>query len=348
MVPEVISHGFTQTLKLQTLWRFSHLHYKPLCSTAVNHHNFVMSHLQVIETIKKRPRKGSCYVLANYFWTVWQLCKVLRNVFILFFSHSFTSTLSHIASEYSEKSPGTSALFLFLFMSLYQTYITILERTWQMRGSYMIPQPYHTYCLYFCMISLLESESDIAQSCLTLCDPMDCSLPGFSVHGIFQARVLEWAAISFSRGSSWPRDGTWVSCIGDIWATRETLYIKSLYIITALAQSQTECSYVYFWPLYWTLHYMDVLNCIIFIIGLLRWFGDWRTCLQCRRHQRYRLDSWVRKFPPEEDTAACSSILAWRIPWTEKPGRLQSTGLKASDMTLWSYWAQHCTAHIHD
>ena len=42
----------------------------------------------------------------------------------------------------------------------------------------------------------------VGQSCLTLCDPMDCSLPGFSVHGIFQARVLEWVAISFARGSS--------------------------------------------------------------------------------------------------------------------------------------------------
>ena len=55
--------------------------------------------------------------------------------------------------------------------------------------------------------------SEVAQSCPTLCDPMDCSLPGFSVHGIFQARVLEWVAISFSRGYSWPRDWTQVSCI---------------------------------------------------------------------------------------------------------------------------------------
>ena len=47
----------------------------------------------------------------------------------------------------------------------------------------------------------------------TLCDPMDCSLSGFSVHGIFQARVLEWIAISFSRGSSRPRNRTWVSHI---------------------------------------------------------------------------------------------------------------------------------------
>ena len=58
-----------------------------------------------------------------------------------------------------------------------------------------------------------ESESEVAQSCLTLYDPMDCSLPGSSVHGILQARVLEWVAISFSRGSSWPRVWTRVSCI---------------------------------------------------------------------------------------------------------------------------------------
>ena len=58
-----------------------------------------------------------------------------------------------------------------------------------------------------------QPEPEVAQSCPTLCDPMDYSLPGFSVHGIFQARVLEWGAISFSRGSSRPRDWTQVSCI---------------------------------------------------------------------------------------------------------------------------------------
>ena len=56
---------------------------------------------------------------------------------------------------------------------------------------------------------------------------MDCSPPGSSVHGILQARILEWVAIPFSRGYSQPRDQTWVSCIADrfftIWATRETL-----------------------------------------------------------------------------------------------------------------------------
>ena len=65
--------------------------------------------------------------------------------------------------------------------------------------------------LRLCAFNAGESESEVAQSCSTLCDPMGCSLPGSSVHGIFQAIVLEWIAISFSRGSSQPRDRTRVS-----------------------------------------------------------------------------------------------------------------------------------------
>ena len=63
----------------------------------------------------------------------------------------------------------------------------------------------------------------VAQLCPTLCNPMDCSLPGSSIHGISQARILQWVAISFSRGSSQPRDQTRVSCIVGrfftVWAT---------------------------------------------------------------------------------------------------------------------------------
>ena len=81
--------------------------------------------------------------------------------------------------------------------------------------------------------SLLCKWSEVAQSCPTLWDPMDCSLPGSSVHGIFQAIVLEWNAISFSSGSSQPRDWTWVSRIVDrrftIWATREVLLLCEQY-----------------------------------------------------------------------------------------------------------------------
>ena len=70
-------------------------------------------------------------------------------------------------------------------------------------------------------------ESEVIQSCLTLCDTMDCSPPGSSVHGIFQARILEWVAIAFSRGYSRSRDQTQVSYIAGrhftFWATREAL-----------------------------------------------------------------------------------------------------------------------------
>ena len=53
-------------------------------------------------------------------------------------------------------------------------------------------------CHFLLQCMEVKSEREIAQSCLTLCDPMDCSLPGSSVDGIFQARVLEWGAIAFS------------------------------------------------------------------------------------------------------------------------------------------------------
>ena len=56
----------------------------------------------------------------------------------------------------------------------------------------------------------------VAQSCLTLCDPMDCSLPSFCVHEISQARILEWVAIPFSRVSSQSRDQTHISCVSCI------------------------------------------------------------------------------------------------------------------------------------
>ena len=65
----------------------------------------------------------------------------------------------------------------------------------------------------------------VAQSCPGLCNPMDCSLPGFSIHGVFQARTLECVAISFSGWSSRPNNWTWVSYIDSrfftVWATRE-------------------------------------------------------------------------------------------------------------------------------
>ena len=68
--------------------------------------------------------------------------------------------------------------------------------------------------------------SEVAQLCPTLCDPKDCSLPGSSVHGILQARILEWVAISLSRGSSPPRDRTQVSHIA---GRRFNLWTKGVF-----------------------------------------------------------------------------------------------------------------------
>ena len=75
----------------------------------------------------------------------------------------------------------------------------------------------------------------VTQLFLTLCNPVDCSPPGFSVHGILQARILEWIAISSSRGSSWPRDETRVSCTANgfftTWTTREApLQVKFILV----------------------------------------------------------------------------------------------------------------------
>ena len=80
-----------------------------------------------------------------------------------------------------------------------------------------------TVCYVACLCFLIHSVCLlVTQLCLTLCHPTDCSPPGFSVHGILQARLLEWIAIPFFRGSFWPRDQILVSCIAGrfftIWA----------------------------------------------------------------------------------------------------------------------------------
>ena len=96
-------------------------------------------------------------------------------------------------------------------MSRHWLHLCLLELGWRFP---LLPLPFNT-----------ESESEVAQSCPTLCESMDCSLPGSSLHGILQARVLGWIAISFSRESSQPRDQTRVSRIPgrcfNLWATSE-------------------------------------------------------------------------------------------------------------------------------
>ena len=101
-----------------------------------------------------------------------------------------------------------------------------------------VPVPYNSFPLAICYtrgrvyVSMLKDfpplfllswseEVRLLQSCPTLCDPMDCSPPGSSVHEILQARILEWVAMPSSTGSSWPKDWTHVSCIEGRFFTAE-------------------------------------------------------------------------------------------------------------------------------
>ena len=102
----------------------------------------------------------------------------------------------------------------------------------------------------------MKKWSEVTQLCPTLCNPRDFSLPGSSVHGIFQAKILEWVAISFSRGSSQPRDRTQVSHTAGrlftVWATREALR-KPWFIFMA---------HVYTICIYWGPHTIQPLGCL--------------------------------------------------------------------------------------
>ena len=86
----------------------------------------------------------------------------------------------------------------------------------------------------------------VTQSCTTLCDPIDCSPPGSSVHGILQAGIPEWVARPVSRGSSQCRDQTWVSCIAGrfftVWATKEALISRKGGYLADIVLSSAICS----------------------------------------------------------------------------------------------------------
>ena len=118
----------------------------------------------------------------------------------------------------------------------------------------------------------------VAQSCLTLCDPMNCSLPGFSIHEIFQASVLEWVAISLSRGSYHTRDRAHASCIVGryftLWASREAsvwdewscAIVQAFFGIAFLWDWNENWPFPVLWPLlsfpnllpYWVQHFHSI------------------------------------------------------------------------------------------
>ena len=92
-------------------------------------------------------------------------------------------------------------------------------------------------CVSICM------PCSVSQSCPTLCDPMDCSLPGSSVHGVSKARILEWIAISSSRGSSHPgikpRSSEWAGSFFTTKLPGKPIYLYSLYILNPILDGCT-------------------------------------------------------------------------------------------------------------
>ena len=138
----------------------------------------------------------------------------------------------------------------------------------------------HIYvCVCVCVCMCVCVYVLVAQSYPTLWDSMNYSPPDSSVHGISQARILEWVAISFFRGAFQSRDKTQVSCFAGrfltVWATREALLC--IYTLTCI------CTYTNTLLSWW-----------------LRWWG---ICLQCRR---CALDPWIGKIP-------------WRRKWQPTP-----------------------------
>ena len=118
---------------------------------------------------------------------------------------------------------------------------------------------------------------EVTQSCPTLCDPMDCSLPGSSLHGILQARVLEWVATSFSRGSSQPRDRTQISHIPgrcfNLWATYTPVKKPNTWLANFLSEKISQLSKnvsQFTFTTYSCAKYIKVSH---LIIGLAKKFG---------------------------------------------------------------------------
>ena len=150
------------------------------------------------------------------------------------------------------------------------------------------------------------------------CDPMDCSPPGSSVHGILQARVLEWVAISFSRESSWPRDQTQFPHIAGgcftLWATREALAASKLALPPPLVSNQASTDLMMPTCTGVSHHYSGYG----FKCSPLHGTNGKEPACQHRRHKIYRFNPWVRNIPWRRAWQPIPVL--WKIPWTEKTG----------------------------
>ena len=185
-------------------------------------------------------------------------------------------------------------------------------------------------CHFLLQCMKVKRESEVAQSCPTLSDPMNCSLPGSSVHGIFQARVLEWVAIAFSNNllssssfQIWPGEQTGFlgSPTGVLPFGNGRLTLWPRMLVTQLCL--TLCDPMDYSPPGSSVHEILQARILKWIAipfsRVSSWPRDWTgsTTLQV---------DYLSSKPPgmEKATAPHSSTLAWKIPWMEEPGRLQS------------------------
>ena len=160
-----------------------------------------------------------------------------------------------------------------------------------------------------CIAMKTYEKVSVSQTCLILYDRLDCSPPGSSVHGILQARILEWVAISFSRGSSWPgieprspalqEDPLQTEPPGTPRYFTEDQYLTHFYWCIVFCVIQ-HSSFVHCW---WKFELLPVFNF-------------------CYKHAFICFLVYMS----EKAMAPHSSTLAWKIPWMEEPGRLQSMG----------------------
>ena len=171
----------------------------------------------------------------------------------------------------------------------------------------------------------VKSEIEVAQLCPTLSDPMDCSLPGSSIHGIFQARVLEWGAIAFSTMIPYFQafslyvylsfsplhmlaENNDLARSRIITLTSKVLLLYCFWLFSPLIQVYLKQSFTT--PPWREFKESMILN------KLPRWHSCKESPCQCRNPRRCGFD------PLEEEMATHSNILAWKISWTEEPDGL--------------------------
>ena len=168
------------------------------------------------------------------------------------------------------------------------------------------------------------------QSCPAFCNLMDPSPPGSSVHGILQARILEWVALPSFRGSSWPRDWTHISCdscIAGMLIIAEQLQ-KPMSIYLSICVSMYVFIHTY-------THTHTHTHIWVFQVTQMI-----KNILSLPENHVWSLG---QEDPLENGMVTHSSILACRISWTEEPGRLQSMGSQIAGQD----WVTNTHTHTH-